>query len=75
MLEKMEGAAGNLASAMKSVGILAVRLRQIYRRVPELAELVERVDRELAGMVDDLDCAHEQVSSVLADMQGERSAK
>lgn len=51
-LEALEGAAGLLAQARDATGVLAIRLRQIWRRAPELAHVIEPADQELGDIVD-----------------------
>ena len=54
-------------------GILAVRLRQIGRRAPELGELVELAAREVGRIVDGSDEAQELLKRVLEGEQRERT--
>ena len=64
-----------LHSALDSCGVLAIRLRQVLRRAPELGHLVCPAMEELAMVVDRCDQAHELLKDVLAEEQAERSNK
>lgn len=71
-LEQLESAAALLAEVMQSTGLLAVRLRQIGRRVPDLQELVDLAQRELGRIVDGRDAASELLKRVLTEKQQQR---
>ncbi len=71
----METASAVLADALRAIGILAIRLRQIQRRVPHLTDLVNPGQQELARLTDDCDTAHELLGQILAEKQDDRRAK
>lgn len=60
---------------MRACGVLAVRLRQIYRQAPRLIEQVQQVNDELTIIVDSCDQAREMVCDVLALDQQRRTRK
>jgi len=74
-LEALEGAAGLLAQARDRTGILAIRLRQILRRAPEMARVIEPAGDELTAIVDYCDDARELLGEGLAFEQERRSVK
>ena len=73
-LEALETASTHLYDAMQSCGVLAAHLRRLNRRVPQLSQIVELADREMARIIDDCDQAHDCVKQVLQSDQAERSA-
>jgi len=74
-LEDLETAAVHLADAMSSCGILAIHLRRVYRRVPELALIIGQIDAEMRRIVDDCDQAHDRLVAVLDAEQVQRSMR
>ena len=71
-LERLERAAGMLATAQEAAGILAIRFRQILRRAPALDELVTAGQRQLTAIADALDEAHVLLAEVLEVKASER---
>jgi hypothetical protein len=61
-----------LADVLKATGFLAIRLRQIHRRAPQLSALVDPGQAELSRIVDQADRAQELLGELLAQKQAER---
>jgi len=72
-LEGLEGVSALQDAVQTSAGVLAVRLRQIQRRAPEVTEWIRLADEELARLVDSCDDAQELLAGVLAADQAVRS--
>ena len=72
-LEALEGAAALLSGVQHASGVLAVRLRQVKRRAPSLAELIGLASDELVRIVDGCDSAHELLKRILAAEQERRT--
>lgn len=72
-IEALEGAAGQIAEALQSCGILSVRLRQIWRQVPQLLPELEWARDELVRIVDACDSARSNLQNVLATEQDRRT--
>lgn len=73
-LKHLEGAATQLAEALKAAGVLTVRLRQMYRRMVGMDDLIAQADVEIARIVDCCDTAKVSISTVINTRQDERSA-
>ena len=73
-LEQLEGASALLAQALDATGRLTVRMRQIWRRAPELGAVIEPADRELALVVDHCDQAQVLLEVAIAEAQARRTA-
>ncbi len=71
-LARLERAAGKVAGAQEAAGIMAIRLRQVRRRVPALRELVTQGQVQVTAIADALDEAHELLGAVLEEKQKER---
>ena len=74
-LEALEGASALLDEALRACGILSVRLRQVWRRAPELGAALELAGDEVARVVDGCDGARELLHQVLEVEQEERSRR
>lgn len=74
-LARLERAAGMIAAAQESAGIIAIRLRQVERRAPQLHELVTAGQGQLTAIADGLDEAHALLAAVLEAKHAERSRK
>ena len=74
-LEALEGASALLYSVLDSCGVLAIRLRQVLRRAPELGHLICPAIEELTMVVDRCDQAHELLKAVLVEEQVGRSKR
>ncbi len=75
MLEALEGAAGLLGVGMRyDLQLLAIRLRDLGRRVPEYGQLVGYAQEALEGCEEARGRAHGQVAEVLRLWQEEREA-
>ena len=72
-LEGLEGVSALQDAIQRSAGLLAVRLRQIQRRAPDVTEKLRLADEELARLVDACDDAQELLAGVLAADQEVRS--
>lgn len=73
-LEALEGIAGLLAQALDAADVLAIRLRQVERRAPELGALIGPAREELALVVGRCDRAQELVRAILAEDQVDRNS-
>lgn len=78
-LEVLEGAAGRIGQALESCSVLALRLRQLGRRVqgvePRLLEYIELANQQLTVILDDCDDAHEHLGELLELNQQRRTKK
>lgn len=72
-LEMLEGISALQDAIQESVGILAVRLRQIQRRAPDVMEWVRLADEELARLADSCDDAQGLIVAMLSTEQQKRS--
>lgn len=73
MLERLEGVAAQHHAIQQSAGLLDIRLRQIHRRAPQVAEYIELASAELAMLADAVDGAQTLVAAELATQQQQRS--
>jgi len=71
-LEALEGIAALLSQVLEATGILAVRLRQVQRRAPELARVINPASEELRLIVDSCDDARRLLGEVLEMEQARR---
>lgn len=74
-LERLERASGLVAGAQETLEIIALRLRQVQRRVPALAELATAGQAQSGAALEALDEAHGLLSAVLTEKQAARRAK
>ena len=78
-LEALEGAAGRIGQALESCSVLALRLRQLGRRVegiePRLLEYVALADQQLTSILDDCDDAQENLGKLLELNQKRRTKR
>lgn len=72
-LEMLEGISALQDAIQESVGILAVRLRQIQRRAPDVMEWIRLADEELARLADSCDDAQGLIAAMLSIEQQKRS--
>jgi hypothetical protein len=71
--DTLEDASARLDSAGDLCGILAVRLRQMYRRHPSLYDRFVEANEQLTELSDDVDAASEAIRDILAARQEKRS--
>ena len=74
-LRRLETASALLYDVLTATGFLAIRLRQVHRRAPQLVDVVNPGQQELARIVDSVDQARELLGAVLEEKQWERSRK
>ena len=74
-MEALETAALKIASAIEAAEMVALRLRQLLRRVPGLRELIESGIEQVSQMARDLGVAHAELCAVLAERARERHDK
>jgi hypothetical protein len=74
-LRRLETVAALLYDVLTATGFLAIRLRQVRRRAPQVIDVVDPGQQELARIVDNVDQARELLGAVLEEKQRERSLK
>lgn len=74
ILEALEGAAGVLGVGLRQdLELLAIRLGDLRRRLPEYRRLIALAEEVAAVCEDDRARAHQLLAEVLATLQAERS--
>jgi hypothetical protein len=77
-LERLECLAAFTADIVQATGILAIRMRQIMRRVegePAVMAVAQPASKELARIVDAADDMHRLIGCMLEERQRERTEK